>query len=115
MGAGGAMTLPFIPWNTLGALKDKMTGHARQDEFGQSAVADTGRALGGALGAGTVKGLAENWHVPRTSPLANAAMILGGMGVGSFLGHRQGVQIGQDIFPGSLGDRLKRDINNFQI
>jgi len=112
--AGGtAATLPFLPWNTAGALRDKMKGQYREDELPQSLISDTSRGIGAALGAGAVKGLSETWHLPKTSPLFNLAMILGGTGVGAFMGQRQGRTIGQDLFPGSLSDRLHRAVNRF--
>jgi hypothetical protein len=111
IGAGAAASAPFIPWGTIGALRDKYNGQASKDELGQSATTDAGRSIGAGLGAGAVRGLAENWHIPRTSSLANMALILGGMGVGGFLGQRQGKQVGQELFPGSFADRLHRSIS----
>ena len=108
VGAG----LATAPWDTLGATKDYLTGRERQGEFGQAGTADAGRFLGGMLGAGTAVGLGTHWHIPQTSRLARMALMLGGMGVGSFLGHRQGKQVGQELFPGSFGDRAHRAINS---
>jgi hypothetical protein len=115
LGAGIAGTMPFIPWDTFGALRDKLHGTSHNDDLGRGMVSDTGRGIGAALGGGAIKGLTETWHIPRTSRLANLAMILGGMGVGGFLGQRQGNQIGQELFPGSFSDRLRRSYQNLNL
>lgn len=111
--AGGAATVsPFLPWNTFGALYDKARGTDRKDQMPQSLVTDAGRGIGAALGAGSAFGLARSWHLPNTSRLARLAILLGGTGVGGFLGHRQGKQIGQGLFPGSFSERTQRALHN---
>jgi hypothetical protein len=110
---GTALAAPLLPWNTAGAIKDRMQGTEHEDQLSQSIATDTGRGIGTALGAGAVRGLGDTWHLPKTSPLFNLALVLGGAGVGGFLGHRQGKMIGQDLFPGSLSDRIHRAANRF--
>lgn len=110
--AAGASLLPAIPWNTLRDVKHNLSGTAHQDELPQSMTTDAGRTIGGALGGMTAKGLGEAWHLNGT-PTGRAAMLLGGIGIGSTLGHIKGHNVGQELFPGSLRDRLSRASSNF--
>jgi hypothetical protein len=109
-GATAAM-LPFVPWNTIRDIKHNLSGTASQDELPQSVSSDLGRGIGGALGASAAMGLNEAWHVPAT-PWLRALTVLGGTGIGATLGHMKGRNVGRELFPGSLHDRIMRAANN---
>jgi len=110
--AAGAGAM-LVPWKTLGATRDYMAGDSRKNEMPQAMTTDAGRAIGSALGMGAAKGLAETMHVPTGSPLLRAALMGGGIGLGGLLGHMRGNSVGQDLFPGSLRDRLQKAVHNF--
>jgi hypothetical protein len=104
--------LPAIPWNTLRDIKHNISGTAGNDELPRSAITDASRAIGGAIGGASAVGLGQAWHL-NGSPLSRAALLLGGVGVGSTLGHMKGQHIGQELFPGSLRDRLNHAVSTF--
>ena len=105
---------PILPWSTLGAFRDKLTGHERQNEMGQSVSTDVGRGVGALIGMGAARGIGETTKLlPTKNPMLQAAFMLGGAGGGALLGHLKGRNIGQELFPGSFHDRLQHAMNNF--
>lgn len=110
---GIAATLPFIPWNSMRSGANAVTGDGHKDEIPQSIIADGGRMIGAGIGGMTAHGLHKTWGLPTGSPWMRAAMLLGGVGVGSTLGQMRGRSVGETLFPGTFGDRIHRALNNF--
>ena len=105
---------PLLPWSTVGALRDKFTGKETQNELPQAAVTDTGRGVGALIGMGAARGIGETTKLlPTKNPMLHAAFMLAGAGGGALLGHMKGRNVAQELFPGSLHDRLQRAMNNF--
>lgn len=111
--AAGLTSLPFVPWNSASTGIHELNGTANNGEAGRSMSKDVGRTLGAALGAGATMGLREAWHIPSHNPLLNMALLLGGTGIGATLGQMKGRSVGDELFPGTLTDRLRRSISKF--
>ena len=111
-GTAGAVVAPLVPWSSLSALGHDLSGSSRKDENVQGVFTDAGRMIGTCMGAVGGHGLYKGW-LPKGSPMLQAAMMLGGAGVGATLGHMKGKSIGQHFFPGTLSDRIHRTLNNF--
>lgn len=83
-----------------------------KDMVGQSVMSDAGRGAGAFLGLSGVMGIKSRLGLAM-SPLAQKALMLGGVGGGALLGHLKGKDVGEKFFPGTLLERVRRSMERF--